>query len=84
MPEQPPSEDALPPDESLLPAETVAGDQALAGGGSLAPRAASGGAPGEEVLRVEHISKSFGAMNAANCRLPASKGAITYTKELDH
>ncbi len=77
MPEQPPSEDALPPDESLLPAETVAGDQALAGGGSLAPRAASGGAPGEEVLRVEHISKSFGAtMALRDLNLTLRKGEV--------
>jgi simple sugar transport system ATP-binding protein len=77
LPEQPPSEDALPPDESLLPAETVAGDQALAGGGSLAPRAASGGAPGEEVLRVEHISKSFGAtMALRDLNLTLRKGEV--------
>ena len=85
MPEQPPSEDALPPGERLLPAETVAADEALGGppaahaasGGAPAPRAASGGAPGEEVLRVEHISKSFGATTAlSDLSLTLRKGEV--------
>ncbi len=75
MPEQPPSEGALPPGESLLPAETVAGDEAL--GGAPAPRATSGGAPGEEVLRVEHIAKSFGATTAlSDLSLTLRKGEV--------
>ena len=84
MPEQPPSEDALPPGESLLPAETVAGDEALGGTPAPsglrrapAPRAASGGAPGEEVLRVEHIAKSFGATTAlSDLSLTLRKGEV--------
>ena len=77
MAEQPPPEDASPPGERLLPAETVASDQALAGGGSIAPRAASGGAPGEEVLRVEHITKSFGATVALrDLSLTLRKGEV--------
>jgi ABC-type sugar transport system ATPase subunit len=75
LPEQPPSEDALPPGESLVPAETVAADEALAG--AHAPRAASGGAPGEEVLRVEHIAKSFGATTAlSDLSLTLRKGEV--------
>ncbi|MGD0452486.1 MAG: ATP-binding cassette domain-containing protein [Solirubrobacteraceae bacterium] len=43
----------------------------------MAPRAASGGAPGEEVLRVEHITKSFGATVALrDLSLTLRKGEV--------
>ncbi|HXR28966.1 MAG TPA: ATP-binding cassette domain-containing protein [Solirubrobacteraceae bacterium] len=77
MAEQPPPEDALPPGEVLLPAEMVAGEEALASRGAPAPRAASGGARGEEVLRVEHIAKSFGATTALrDLSLTLRKGEV--------
>jgi ABC-type sugar transport system ATPase subunit len=81
--EQRPPEDDLPPGEQLLPAETVAADEALAGGGAPASghapaaRAASGGAAGDEVLRVEHITKSFGPITALrDINLTLRKGEV--------
>jgi ABC-type sugar transport system ATPase subunit len=62
-----------PPGEQLLPAETIVGDEARASGGVPA----SGGAPGEEVLRVEHITKSFGATVALrDLNLTLRKGEV--------
>ncbi len=61
MPE-PPS--GLPPDEPLLPAEQVAADEARAGGSRTDAAPASEPGVGEEVLRVEHITKSFGPITA--------------------
>jgi len=73
LPEQPPPEDALPAGERLLPAETVAADEALAGEARVAPSAASG----EEVLRVEHIAKSFGPTTALrDINLTLRKGEV--------
>jgi simple sugar transport system ATP-binding protein len=51
--------DWRPPDEPLLPAETVAEDEALAGRRSAPHRVSDA-----EVLRVEHIAKSFGPITA--------------------
>ncbi len=82
---EPPSSDAvppgegLPPGERLLPAETVASDEARAGDGALAPGSAPSRAEavGEEVLRVEHIAKSFGATVALrDLNLTLRKGEV--------
>jgi simple sugar transport system ATP-binding protein len=82
---EPPSGDAvppgeeLPPGEALLPAETVAGDET--GAGRDAPSAGSGPgrteAVGDEVLRVEHIAKSFGPTRALrDLNLTLRKGEV--------
>ncbi len=83
MAEQPPPEDALPPGERLLPAETVAADEVLADGqaapgGEGAPGvAAASEGPGSEVLRVEHIVKSFGPITALrDLSLSLRKGEV--------
>ncbi len=86
MAEQPPSGEELPADQPLLPAEEVASEEAQidraagtlsAPGDSLAPRAPSAGAHGEEVLRVEHIVKSFGPITALrDLSLTLRKGEV--------
>jgi ABC-type sugar transport system ATPase subunit len=76
--EQPSGEGRLP-EEPLLPAEEVAGDQARAGGDAdaAATRQQNDAAPGEEVLRVEHISKSFGPIAALHdINLTLKKGEV--------
>jgi simple sugar transport system ATP-binding protein len=76
--EQPPGE-PLPPGEQLLPAEQVAADEARASGQAGASTAAKpdGGEPGEEVLRVEHIAKSFGPITALHdISLTLKKGEV--------
>jgi simple sugar transport system ATP-binding protein len=78
LPEQPPGE-PLPPGEQLLPAEELAGDEARAAGerGASTAREASRGAPGEEVLRVEHVAKSFGPITALrDINLTLKKGEV--------
>ena len=77
MAEQPPGE-RLPPEEQLLPAEEVAADEARAEcGGADASTTANGEAPGEEVLRVEHIAKSFGPITALrDIDLKLKKGEV--------
>jgi simple sugar transport system ATP-binding protein len=63
--ERTPEGGGLPPDEQLLPAEEVAADEARAqAGGKPGGAPAAGGAADGEVLRVEHIAKSFGPITA--------------------
>ena len=72
MPEQPPGGGTLPPDEPLLPAEEVAADEVAAGSGA-APSEPSEG----EVLRVEHVAKSFGPITALHdINLTLGKGEV--------
>ncbi len=62
----------LPPGERMLDAETVARDEARTEGAQT-----SSGAPGEEVLRVEHITKSFGPITALrDINLTLRKGEV--------
>ncbi len=62
----------LPPGERMLDAETVASDEARTEGAQT-----SSGAPGEEVLRVEHITKSFGPITALrDINLTLHKGEV--------
>lgn len=68
----PEEKDVLPPGERMLDAETVANDEARAEGAQT-----SSGAPGEEVLRVEHITKSFGPITALrDINLTLRKGEV--------
>ncbi|HYB23510.1 MAG TPA: ATP-binding cassette domain-containing protein, partial [Solirubrobacteraceae bacterium] len=76
----PPGE-PLPAGEGLLPAETVTRDQeAMEGAAVPVPDQAPGGqeeAPGSEVLRVEHIAKSFGPITALrDINLVLRKGEV--------
>ena len=76
LPEQPPGE-PLPPDEPLLPAEEVAADEARAAERCRRARRRASRAPGEEVLRVEHIAKSFGPITALHdINLTLKKGEV--------
>ena len=79
MSEQPPADDALPPGERLLPAETVAEDEERLEARTAVPAASRNGgeAPGSEVLRVEHIVKSFGPITALrDINLTLKKGEV--------
>ncbi|MGO9762368.1 MAG: ATP-binding cassette domain-containing protein [Solirubrobacteraceae bacterium] len=68
----PEERNALPPGERMLDAETVARDEARTEGAQT-----SSGAPGEEVLRVEHITKSFGPITALrDINLTLRKGEV--------
>ncbi len=68
----PEERNALPPGERMLDAETVASDEARTEGAQT-----SSGAPGEEVLRVEHITKSFGPITALrDISLTLRKGEV--------
>ena len=68
----PEDRDVLPPGERMLDAETVASDEARTEGAQT-----SSGAPGEEVLRVEHITKSFGPITALrDINLTLRKGEV--------
>ncbi len=68
----PEEQDVLPPGERMLDAETVASDEARIAGAQT-----SSGAPGEEVLRVEHITKSFGPITALrDINLTLRKGEV--------
>ncbi len=68
----PEEQDVLPPGERMLDAETVASDEARIEGAQT-----SSGAPGEEVLRVEHITKSFGPITALrDINLTLRKGEV--------
>jgi simple sugar transport system ATP-binding protein len=70
--EQASSGEGLPAGERLLPAEFVAEDEARAARG--APAAVAGGT---EVLRVEHIAKSFGPITALrDLNLTLGKGEV--------
>jgi len=72
LPDQQPG-GALPPDQPLLPAEEVASDEKVTGEKLVGPRAVSG----DDVLRVEHISKSFGPTRALrDVNLHLRKGEI--------
>ncbi len=78
MPE-PQAPDPLPPGERLLPAETVASDEEQIDAGHPAPAGAQPvvAGSGEEVLRVEHIAKSFGATTALrDVNLTLRKGEV--------
>ncbi len=69
----PEEQDVLPPGERMLDAETVASDEERIEGAQTS----SGGAPGEEVLRVEHITKSFGPITALrDINLTLRKGEV--------
>ena len=78
MPESPSPDDALPPGGRLLPAETVAEDEQRIEG----PAAAKAGTPpaeaaGSEMLRVEHVAKSFGPTTALrDINLTLRKGEV--------
>ncbi len=72
MPDQQPG-GALPPDQPLLPAEEVASDEKVTGEKIVGPRAVSG----DDVLRVEHIAKSFGPITALrDMSLTLKKGEV--------
>jgi ABC-type transporter Mla maintaining outer membrane lipid asymmetry ATPase subunit MlaF len=76
---EPPAE-GLPPDQPMLPASEVIGDEAAAERGAETvvpgtPGAKHGG--GEEVLRVEHLTKSFGPTHALrDINLTLHKGEV--------
>jgi ABC-type sugar transport system ATPase subunit len=72
-----PTSSGLPPDEPLVPAEEVAADEARAGEGGAGAAVPSEPGVGEEVLRVEHIAKSFGPITALqDINLTLKKGEV--------
>jgi simple sugar transport system ATP-binding protein len=72
LPDQQPG-GALPPDQPLLPAEEVASDEKVTGEKIVGPRAVSD----DDVLRVEHIAKSFGPITALrDMSLTLKKGEV--------
>lgn len=69
----------VPADATPLPAETVAEDEELVEAKTAGPSetSAPGEAPGAEVLRVEHIAKSFGPITALrDVNLTLRKGEV--------